>query len=41
MPSLGVPEIVIGVLLFAGLAGAVYSRLRPEANTRKYDFETW
>jgi hypothetical protein len=40
MPSLDLPEILIGLLVLAGLAWAGYNRLRP-STTRKYDFETW
>ena len=41
MLSLGVPEILIGALLFAGLAWAVYNKLNPDSGKPRYDFETW
>jgi hypothetical protein len=41
MPSLDVPAILIGLFLLAKLGWAVYIRTHPEANTPRYDFETW
>jgi hypothetical protein len=41
MPSLGVPEILIGLCLLAKLAWTVYIRTHPEANEPRYDFESW
>jgi hypothetical protein len=41
MISLGLPEVLIGLLLLAKLSWTVYIRLHPEANVPRYDFETW
>ena len=41
MPSLDVPVILIAVFLLGKLAWAIYIRTHPEANTPRYDFETW
>jgi hypothetical protein len=41
MSSLDAPAILIGLFLLAKLAWTVYIRTHPEANTPRYDFETW
>jgi hypothetical protein len=41
MSPLDVPGILIGLCLLAKLAWTVYIRTHPQANTPRFDFETW